>query len=211
VISWFHAFAFKCNLYRYTTEVDDPWLTDDNWIGVMTADGGEFNGESVAEQYVVALYWAIMTMTTIGYGDVPVVSTMERLFVTVGLYRLNAVDIELESAWFQPLNVRSDVLISNIADFKFNVYRYITVGMIVGVCVFTYLIGAVTGIMEQVNAAQQRFYNRMDMVNTFVFDYNVDKTLRVKIREYFRWGYTSEIECAHSLKAPGSESAWVFP
>lgn len=123
--------------------VDDPWLTEDNWIGVMTAHYDKFNGESAAEQYVVAIYWAIMTMTTIGYGDVPVVSTMERLFVTVG--------------------------------------------MIVGTCVFTYLIGAVTGIMDQVNAAQQQFYNRMDMVNTFVFDYNVDRSLRVKIREYFRY------------------------
>ena len=124
-------------------EVDEPWLTEDNWIGVMTADGTEFDGSDVGEQYVVALYWAIMTMTTIGYGDVPVVSMMERLFVTLG--------------------------------------------MVVGTCVFTYLIGAVTGIMEQVNEAQQMFYKQMDMVNTFVSDYNVDRSLRVKIREYFRY------------------------
>jgi hypothetical protein len=41
--------------------------------------------------------------------------------------------------------------------------------------------------MEQVNAAQQEFYNRMDMVNNFVSDYNADRVLRVKIREYFRY------------------------
>ena len=40
---------------------------------------------------------------------------------------------------------------------------------------------------DRVNSAQQKFYNQMDMVNTFVFDYKVDKALRVKIREYFRY------------------------
>jgi hypothetical protein len=46
---------------------------------------------------------ASIIFQSLGYGDVPIVSTVERLFVTVG--------------------------------------------MIVGTCVFTYLIGAVTGIM----------------------------------------------------------------
>jgi hypothetical protein len=40
----------------------------------------------------------------------------------VGLYKLNAVDPWLESAWFQPLNLKCDFLA-----FKFNLYRYATV------------------------------------------------------------------------------------
>jgi hypothetical protein len=38
---------------------------------------------------------------------------------------LNPVDPQLESAWFhQPLNLQSDILVSNFACLKFNLYRY---------------------------------------------------------------------------------------
>jgi len=47
----------------------DPEMTTDNWIGAMDADD-RIDGSSPSEQYVVAFYWAIMTMTTIGYGRV---------------------------------------------------------------------------------------------------------------------------------------------
>jgi hypothetical protein len=42
-----------------------------------------------------------------------------------GLYKLNSADPELESAWFQPLNLKYDILVSKFA-FKINLYRYNT-------------------------------------------------------------------------------------
>jgi hypothetical protein len=45
---------------------------------------------------------------------------------TVGRYKLNAVDPWLETAWFHPLNLSSDFLVSKFA-FKFNLRRYTTV------------------------------------------------------------------------------------
>ena len=42
----------------------------------------------------------------------------------VGLYKLNPVDPQLETAWFQPLSLLSENLISKFA-FKFSSYRYI--------------------------------------------------------------------------------------
>ena len=42
----------------------------------------------------------------------------------VGLYKLNPVDaVALESAWFQPLNLSTEILVSKFA-FKFNLYHY---------------------------------------------------------------------------------------
>jgi hypothetical protein len=43
----------------------------------------------------------------------------------VGLYKLNPVYPQLESAWFQPLNLSSEKPVSKFA-FKCNLYRYIT-------------------------------------------------------------------------------------
>jgi hypothetical protein len=45
----------------------------------------------------------------------------------VGLNQLNSVDPELESACFQPLNLKRDILVSNFA-FKCDLHRYNEVG-----------------------------------------------------------------------------------
>ena len=44
----------------------------------------------------------------------------------VGLYKLNPVDPQIESDWFQPVSLCSETLISRFA-FKFNLYRYTAV------------------------------------------------------------------------------------
>jgi hypothetical protein len=44
--------------------------------------------------------------------------------VEVGLYKLNAVDPELESAWLQPMHQKGDILVSKFA-FKLNLCRCI--------------------------------------------------------------------------------------
>ena len=49
----------------------------------------------------------------------------------MGLYKLNPVDPQLESAWFQPLKLKCDFLVSNFA-VKLNLYRYTTVGVVGG-------------------------------------------------------------------------------
>jgi hypothetical protein len=46
------------------------------------------------------------------------------LTCTVGMYRLNALDPELESAWFQPLSLSSEKLVSKFGFSNANLYRY---------------------------------------------------------------------------------------
>jgi hypothetical protein len=57
-----------------------------------------------------------------GAGTDEVHEAFEKLH-EVGLYTLNAIDPELESAWFQPLSLTRDILVSKFA-FTFNLYRY---------------------------------------------------------------------------------------
>ena len=49
--------------------------------------------------------------------------TVNKILV-VGLYKLNAVDPQLESTWFQPLNRKCDLLVSKFA-FNLNLCRYV--------------------------------------------------------------------------------------
>lgn len=57
--------------------------TTNNWvIGYLGAD----HGLPHEEVYVVALYWAVMTMSTIGYGDVVAKTTAERVVATFGMF-----------------------------------------------------------------------------------------------------------------------------
>jgi hypothetical protein len=49
-----------------------------------------------------------------------------RALPAVGLYKLISVYLSLESAWFEPLSLKCEKLVSDFA-FKFNLYRYTAV------------------------------------------------------------------------------------
>lgn len=50
------------------------------WVAAMG-----LQNKSLYEKYVTSFYWAIMTMTTVGYGDVHPATTRERIFAIVAM------------------------------------------------------------------------------------------------------------------------------
>lgn len=70
-------------LWHMTVSIEDKAV---NWV-TNYGDPADSEGSlSTAEVYVVALYWAVMTMSTIGYGDVTPVTTAERITATFGMF-----------------------------------------------------------------------------------------------------------------------------
>jgi hypothetical protein len=45
--------------------------------------GKTASGELLVERYIAAVYWAMATLTTVGYGDVHAVSYSEIIFATM--------------------------------------------------------------------------------------------------------------------------------
>ncbi|KAL5559284.1 hypothetical protein UlMin_035495 [Ulmus minor] len=63
-----------CLFYFLAAHYRDPGET---WIGATMED---FREKSVWLRYVTAIYWSIVTLTTIGYGDLHPVNTIEMVF-----------------------------------------------------------------------------------------------------------------------------------
>ncbi|KAE9340885.1 hypothetical protein PF008_g10900 [Phytophthora fragariae] len=53
---------------------------DDGWVATM-----ELEDKGMYDKYVTSFYWAIMTMTTVGYGDIHPTTMHERIFAIVAM------------------------------------------------------------------------------------------------------------------------------
>ncbi|OQR82898.1 Voltage-gated Ion Channel (VIC) Superfamily [Achlya hypogyna] len=77
VSHWFACFFFWVS-YQDSMFSDPPintWLHEKHLLDA-----------SIWDQYVTALYWAIMTLATVGYGDVSAVSPNERCFAVLAMF-----------------------------------------------------------------------------------------------------------------------------
>ena len=61
--------------------ISDPDV--ENWAGTYNPDLLDRSKTDNAERYLVSLYWAVITITTVGYGDVLPITANEKLFAVI--------------------------------------------------------------------------------------------------------------------------------
>jgi hypothetical protein len=76
VMHWMSCIFFSISHSEAAGGEEDTWVTVQNLLDI---DRTSF------DQYVASLYWSVMTMTTVGYGDVAPRSTNERIFAVFAM------------------------------------------------------------------------------------------------------------------------------
>ena len=71
-------------IYFFATRIQPADDTGHTWLTAYLSDTGvDIINRSKLEQYVAALYWALTTMSTIGYGDIIPKTLLERCLTIV--------------------------------------------------------------------------------------------------------------------------------
>jgi hypothetical protein len=95
----------------------------------------------LATRYFSSLYWAVATMTAVGYGDITATNLGERVFSIVT--------------------------------------------QLIGACIFGFIIGNISHLLDTVDARGSAYRNKMDELKAYMHDRNLPKTFRHRVRDYF--------------------------
>lgn len=132
IMIFFIVHLMACGLF-VIAEIEDAG--PDNWVYA-----NELENRGTGAKYITGFYWACMTVSTIGYGDVGIITEGEKV--------------------------------------------YASFCMMAGASLYAYVVGAICGILAEVDKESIMHSATMNMLNLFMEDHRLPHTLRMQLRRY---------------------------
>lgn len=138
------------------------WFLIGNWEASLSGDSWLINKSlqsvNTSTQYINSLYWAITTLTTVGYGDITPTTEIEIIFTLLVMF--------------------------------------------MGVSMYAYIIGSVSSLISNLDAAKARYREKLDQIQTYMRENKIPPNLQQKIRDYYqyRWLENRDIRDYHILE-----------
>lgn len=74
------------NMYHLSQQCNFVGAVQINWVSAYSVESaGHSNPALPVHNYIISLYWSVMTMSTIGYGDVTPKTQYERMYEIFGM------------------------------------------------------------------------------------------------------------------------------
>ena len=152
--------ACKCSPRRPlptgTIEASDTWLA--------RYDGGSGLTAPLEVQYLFSIYWALMTLTTVGYGDITPANDSERLYVFPRSAHCSACKC---SPRRPPLP-----------------HRYALGSLLLGALVFGFMLSSIGGLVKGLDKENIRLQQKMVEVKEFTRWHKMPSDLSSRVRKY---------------------------
>ena len=149
-------------------------------------DGGSGHDATTAVQYLYSVYWALTTLTTVGYGDITPANNAERWYATQ--------PNQTKPSHPSPLGApeASTAFHWPSTDLPRPSIRYALVSLLIGALVFGYMLSSIGDLLSNVDKNAVKLDAKLVDVKDFTRWHRMGPELAARVRKYCEYFYSRQ-------------------